>query len=137
MQLRQQTIFLCALVCAALCGQQVVHAHGFEGNRFFPPTLATDDPFAVDELALPSFTFLKNAAGDDGPSNHEYDLGFEFDKEIFPYFAVGVSNTYVIQKPKGDRSVKGWSNLTLTAKYEFLHNAEHEMIMSIGLEADL
>ena len=34
----------------------LVLAHGFIGDRFFPPTLATDDPFAVDELSLPSVT---------------------------------------------------------------------------------
>ncbi|MGA2246926.1 MAG: hypothetical protein ABSH48_18190 [Verrucomicrobiota bacterium] len=29
-------------------------AHGFVGDRFFPPTIATDDPFAMDELSLPA-----------------------------------------------------------------------------------
>jgi hypothetical protein len=127
-------IMMCALFCAALTGARMAHAHGIEGNRFFPPTLATDDPFAVDELALPELTYVRNA-GD--PSNHEYDLGFEFDKEIFPYFAVGVSNAYVIQKPLHAPSIKGWGNLTLTAKYEFYHDADHEMILAAGIEADL
>ena len=27
-------------------------AHGFEGDRFFPPTIQTDDPFATDEFSL-------------------------------------------------------------------------------------
>ena len=29
-------------------------AHGFAGSRFFPATIATDDPFVADELALPT-----------------------------------------------------------------------------------
>ena len=28
-----------------------VSAHGFAGKRFFPATLATDDPFVADELS--------------------------------------------------------------------------------------
>jgi hypothetical protein len=29
-------------------------AHGVAGKRFFPATLATDDPFVADELSLPT-----------------------------------------------------------------------------------
>jgi len=29
-------------------------AHGYAGDRFFPATLATDDPFAASELSLPT-----------------------------------------------------------------------------------
>lgn len=121
---------LCAL---ALCGS-AAEAHGILGDRFFPPTIATDDPFAVDELAFPTVSWLKNA-GD--PSNHEIDAGFEFDKEILPRFALGVSDTFIWQKPHAAPSIYGWDNLALTAKYELWENAEHEAIISVGLEADL
>ena len=111
-------------------------AHGILGDRFFPPTLATDDPFAVDELALPNFSYIKNA-GDGGPASNEYDFGFEFDKEIVPYFAVGVSNSFITQKSDGEHHLSGWGNWTVTAKYEVWENAEHEAIFSVGVEADL
>ena len=39
------------------------HAHGIVGERFFPATITTDDPFAADELALPTITVF----------NHETD----------------------------------------------------------------
>ena len=29
-------------------------AHGFAGERFFPATLQTDDPFVADEMSLPT-----------------------------------------------------------------------------------
>lgn len=121
---------LCALI---LCGS-AARAHGILGDRFFPPTIATDDPFAVDELAFPTVSWLKNAGE---PSNHEIDAGFEFDKEILPRFAVGVSDTFIWQKPHAAPSIYGWDNLALTAKYELWENAEHEAIISVGLEADL
>ena len=81
------------------------------------PTLATDDPFAVDELALPEITYVRNG----GPSSRELDTGFEFDKEIFPGFALGISDTYISQKGvRQNPSAYGWANLDLTAKYQRL-----------------
>jgi hypothetical protein len=125
-----------ALVCAVLICTRVGSAHGILGNRFFPPTISTDDPFAVDEFAFPTVSWIKNA-GDGGPSNHEVDAGFEFDKEILPHFAMGVSDTFIWQKPKDGSSIYGWDNLALTTKYQIWQSAEHETIFSIGLEADI
>ena len=50
-------------------------AHGFEGDRFFPPTIATDDPFATDELLLPAVSFFKSPAADGNPSVGTTDIG--------------------------------------------------------------
>ena len=121
---------LCALI---LCGS-VANAHGILGDRFFPPTIASDDPFAVDEFAFPTVSWIKNAGA---PSDHEIDAGFEFDKEIFPRLAIGVSDTFIWHKPHASPSVYGWDNLALTAKYELWENAEHEAIISVGFEGDL
>lgn len=127
------------VACGAFCTPLILFAasaaaHGFVGDRFFPPTLATDDPFAVDEFALPEVTYVKNA----GPSSRETDLGFEFDKEIFPGFALGISDTYISQKGVGhDPSAYGWANLDLTAKQQLWQNDEHEAIVSVGIEADV
>src|SRR5579864_5253278 len=69
-------------------GAADAQAHGFVGDRFFPPTIATDDPFATDELLLPSYSHFKNAGS---PAVGISDFGFEFDKEILPRFALGIS----------------------------------------------
>lgn len=137
MRLLPKTISFSAAILALCLIERSAGAHGLVGDRFFPPTLATDDPFAVDELALPEFAYVKNGGGGSGPSNDEYDYGFEFDKELFPYFALGVSNNYTIQKPYHLHSMKGWNDWEVTAKYEIYHNAEHEMVASVGLIADI
>src|SRR5947209_18125390 len=98
------------MAAAALPAPRVAWGHGFPGDLFFPPTIATDDPFAVDELALPTVSYAKNAAGDGSPASHEIDAGFEFDKEIFPHFALGVSDTFIHQKPDHGRSIQGSDN---------------------------
>ena len=62
-----RTAALCAGGCAILLGAARASAHGFVGSRFFPPTISTDDPFAVDELALPTVSWIRQP-GEDGGS---------------------------------------------------------------------
>ena len=121
----------------ALLSLRFADAHGYVGDRFFPPTITTDDPFAVDELALPTISYFENPAGDGNPRQRETDVGFEFDKEIFPHFAIGISDTHIAQSGHGAASAYGWDNLTLTAKYELWQDDAHEAIVAVGLETDV
>jgi hypothetical protein len=114
-----------------------LRAHGFEGDRFFPPTIQTDDPFAVDELSLPVVSVFNNPAGGDGPKTREIDISAEFDKEIFPKFALGISATYIVLQPQGEPNQTGFDNISLSAKYQLFEDAPHEFIFSVGGEVDL
>lgn len=109
-------------------------AHGFAGKRFFPPTIQTDDPFAVDELALPTVSTFKNPAVDGRPATRETDVGFDFSKEIFPEFALSISEDYVHLTPQGKSPVSGLANLGLNAKYQLWLNAPHEAVFSVGAD---
>lgn len=115
-------------------GATMACAHGFVGDRFFPPTIATDDPFATDELLLPSVSYFK---GSGSPPTGTTDGGFEFDKEIFPHFALGISGDYLNLKPDGEPSSGGFDNFTLSAKYQLWQNDAHETIFSIGGEWEM
>jgi hypothetical protein len=45
----------------AMCtGPRLADAHGIAGNRFFPGTLAFDDPAVADESRLPLFSSSKH-----------------------------------------------------------------------------
>ncbi len=110
-------LFCCVAIAAIHLTARQAGTHGFAGDRFFPPTITTDDPFAVDEFAFPTVSAFKNPASGGSPSNIETDAGFEFDEEIFPDFALGVSNRY-IDEPRHAPGSYGWDNSTLTAKYE-------------------
>jgi hypothetical protein len=118
-------------------GAANAHAHGFVGDRFFPPTIATDDPFATDELLLPSVQYSKSPAGAGSPAIGTTDVGFEFDKEIFPKFALGISGDWLNQKPDGEPSSSGFDNFTLSTKYQLWQNDAHEAIFSIGGEWEM
>jgi hypothetical protein len=124
----------CAMVALLGLGQTTAHAHGFEGDRFFPPTISTDDPFATDELLLPEISLFKT---NDTPPVHIVDTTFEFDKEIFPKFALGVSGGVQNQSSTGGPTVTGFDNLELSAKYQLWENPEHEAIVSVGLNWEL
>lgn len=43
-----------AMFAAVLAAATAALAHEIVGNRFFPATLAIDDPGVTDELALPT-----------------------------------------------------------------------------------
>ena len=101
-------------------------AHGFVGDYFFPPTITTDDPFAVDELPFPTVSWFK--AG--GVSTT--DIGFQINKEIFPKFALSFGGDYLFQNPDGQPGVSGWDDFVAGAKYQLWENVPHYAIFSVG-----
>jgi hypothetical protein len=120
--------FMCAVLTVA---PNSARAHGFEGDRFFPPTPLTDDPFAVDEFSLPLVQYNPAQA------SKELDVNAAFSKEIFPKFAFTVADTYINQNPKGGPAQDGWSNLDFNVKYQLWEVPAHEFILSIGSDIDL
>src|SRR5437763_4941311 len=72
---------LLASAPAAACGLAALpaDAHGVAGNRFFPATLATDDPAVADELSLPTLSRFKTG---DGPAATETDIAGEYSKRL-------------------------------------------------------
>jgi hypothetical protein len=129
-------LWMCAALCTPFLFVTKLQAHGFVGDRFFPATITTEDPFAVDELSLTG-TYFKQPGEDGEPQTREIDGGFEFAKEILPGFAVGVEDTYIHLKPDGEHGFEGWDNVGVSLKYEVWHSDEHEAIVSIGLDSDI
>jgi len=131
------------LMCAALCGvaAQLVplsaaRSHEIVGNRFFPATLAIDDPGVNDELALPTVSRFKT--GDD-PSVLRTDISGEFSKRITEDFAVSFAPTWTRLHPPGGPNMtgaNGFQNLESTFKYRLFKNPEHEFVMSVGLNIE-
>jgi hypothetical protein len=110
-------------------------AHGVIGARFFPATIATDDPFAADELALPTISIFRHL--DDGLFATETEYSMEYSKSIFPGFALSFSGGYVHDKPSGGPSSSGFDNIELTPILEIAHNEEHEFIASLAFSWEI
>ncbi len=105
-------------------------AHGFAGNRFFPATLAVEDPFVSDELTL-----LTNHIREPDQVTNEFSVAYS--KRITPNFGLELGETYQHLKPNEGGSKNGFGNLEVGAKYQFFISEVHEAILSVGLDAEL
>jgi len=111
---------------------QSVAAHGLIGQRFFPATLAIDDPFVADELSLPTVLHIRNRGGEDSPPTLQTDLSGEFSKRLSPNLGVSLGGTYTLLHPDDGPSTSGFNNMEVALKYVFWKSAEHETLLSAG-----
>jgi hypothetical protein len=130
--------FTCILLAAVACAgiHTAASAHGFAGKRFFPATLATEDPFVADELSLPTVS-RRNVAGEgDEPGARETATSFDIAKRITKNFGVEVGTTYLdLRGAQGTQ--RGFDNWEAGAKYQFYLDEEHEAIASFGVDWDI
>jgi len=114
--------FGAAAVLAALVAGDAADAHGVAGSRFFPATITTDDPFAADELALPTVSF--------GHGEEDYD--FEWSKTIIKDFSISFRGGYV-----DARGLSGWNNIEVTPTWQFLTDADREFVASAAMSFEI
>ena len=125
------------IIAAALAGSSPALGHGFAGKRFFPATLATEDPFVADELSLPTILYQRFGASGEEPGNRETDFSVDVSKRITENFGVGFGATYKNVRPDDGESQRGFDNLAASIKYKFYQNDEHETILSAGVDWDI
>jgi hypothetical protein len=121
-------------ICALVAMPNWADAHGFAGERFFPATISTDDPFVADELSLPTFLAIRVPGA---PPTKTFDLSADIALKLTPSIGIEVADGYMLQKSPGSRLRTGFDNVVVGGKYQFLLNAEHEMIMSVGANAEI
>ena len=109
-------------------------AHCFVGGRFFPATLAIDDPCVADELSLPTLDWLRTG---DNPPAIQTDVATEYSKRITEYFGVSINSTWTHLALPGTTSQSGFQNVEATFKYQFLTLPQSEFVMSAALVAEL
>lgn len=115
-----------------------VSAHGFAGARFFPATIATDDPFVADELSAPTITWQKNPADAPGvPAQRETDYSLDAARRITDRFGIELGATWKTLRTPGTVDVRGLDNLSVGAKYQFFESDAHEAIASVGFDWDV
>jgi len=124
-----------AALVALLAGPLPAPGGGQIGKRFFPSTLAVDDPFAADELELPTVLSIKRPDPEGGPAVRETRVSGAYQKRITPDLEVFVEGDWVSLAPDGAASKSGFDNLGLGVKYQFFTSAPHETILSVGLGA--
>jgi hypothetical protein len=105
-------------------------AHGFAGQRFFPTTFQVDDPFISDEFSI----LINRVKGTDAKTT---EIDIDYSKRIVPNFGLEFHEAYLHQRASDGSSANGWDNLGIGAKWQFLTNAPHELILSIGTDFDI
>ena len=104
-------------------------AHGFAGDRFFPATILTDDPFVADEMSLPTVT--RNPTGPDGSQQLDFDV--DIAKRLTPNLGIQLGTTWSRLQPKGLPAVGGFNGTSFELDYQLFTNAPHEATAMIGL----
>ena len=110
-------------------------AHGFAGSRFFPATIVIDDPFVADELSLPTVSNQKTGTD---PSVVQTDISGELSKRITSDFGLSIGYGWTHLDQGGPpRNPNGFQNLEITPRYQFLLNAPHEAVASVGVITEI
>jgi hypothetical protein len=86
-------------------------AHCFVGARFFPATLATDDPCVADEMSLPTVAWFKTG---DTPPGNEVDISVDISKRITEDFGVTIGDAWSQIRQPGNPTREGFANLDTT-----------------------
>ena len=118
-----------AVAVAASLSPALAHAHGVAGARFFPATLAVDDPAVADELSLPTVSYLEGDAA-------ETSISGEYSKRLTSTLGVSFGETWTRLKADGEPAASGFQNLETTLKWQALTSARHEAIVALGLSAE-
>jgi hypothetical protein len=108
-------------------------AHCFVGARFFPATLATDDPCVADEMSLPTVAWFKTG---DIPPGSEVDIEVDISKRITEDFGVVIGDTWSQIRQPGNPTLAGFANLDTTFQYQLMKDASHEFAMLVGLSVE-
>ena len=118
-----------AAVAALLPGAEAM-AHGFAGDRFFPATILTDDPFVASEMSLPTFTL--NPTQSDG--SREWDLGSDLSMLITPNWDFTIGSDWAHIRSPDLPTVTGGTGLTTGTQYQLFINGEHEAMALAALD---
>ena len=97
-------------------------AHCFVGARFFPATLATDDPCVADEMSLPTVDYLPTP---DTPPGKQVDIEADISKRITVDFCVTIAEAWTQIHLPGGPTMAGFNDLETTFQYQLLKDGPH------------
>src|SRR5262245_50060994 len=73
-------------------------AHGFAGQRFFPTTLAIDDPFVSDELSFLIRHIKEPGRGEESPTVST-EIAAEYSKRLTPRLGLSLGGSFLHLDP--------------------------------------
>jgi hypothetical protein len=125
------SLYVSAASAVALFPGAEAIAHGFAGDRFFPATVLTDDPFVADEMSLPTLTRAPTAA--DG--TQEYEVEVDIAKRILPDLGVTLAHQWKYVQSPGVPRVTGLDALKTGLQYQLFIDPPTETMALLGVSA--
>lgn len=123
---------LIAAAAMALLPRVAAQAHGFAGDRFFPATILTDDPFVASEVSLPTVSL--NPTQSDG--SRELDIGPDLSMLITPQWDFTIGSDWEHIRSPALPTVTGWGGLTTGTQYQLFVNGPHEAMALAALDVN-
>ena len=114
----------------------ILWGHGFAGKRFFPTTLAVDDPFVSDELSFLG-SHIKEPGEGDQPTTKSTEISLDYSKRVTPNLGISIGDSFRYMNPDRRKSQIGMGNVEVGLKYQSLKSEGHETILSLGLDAEI
>jgi hypothetical protein len=121
-----------AVITVLLTSVPGAWAHGMIGQRFFPATLAIDDPFVADELSLPTVSFMQFPRSEGASAFRQTNISGEFSKRLSPNLGFSLAGDLTILDPDHGKTQSGFENMEIALKYAYFKSAEHETLLSAG-----
>jgi len=82
---------------------------------------------------MPTVVYVRNDDSAGNLQNHETDVNVELDRKLTENLAIAVSTGYSWLRQADHSSLSGTQNISTALKYQYLVNAQHELISSIGI----
>jgi hypothetical protein len=114
------------LAAAAALWLTPAYPHAVCGARIFPATIAIDDPGVLDELTLPTVSWVPYNS--DGA--HEWDASFSWTKTITPGLSVVIGSGPTWEHPGG----YGWNALDTELQWQALCIPDAEFMFKVGFD---
>ena len=112
-------------------------AHGFVGQRFFPATIATEDPFIADELSFPTISSVRNNGDDASPASRQTSIAVDFSKRITPDLGFSLGVAHQRFSFADQTRLRGFENVELGLKQLLYQNDAAEALVSAGLSWEI
>lgn len=110
----------------------LAYAHGIAGNRYFPPTIVVEDPYAANEVHAVAGRSANIGAGNTNTSAGDIGLA---GIGIEPLDGFGIAINGLYRSPNGNLmpQASGFDNLYYTVKQELHISDAHEFAVSFGV----
>jgi hypothetical protein len=129
--MKHSNISICVLA-ALVAGMASTPAKADDG-RDFPEGITVDEPGIDDVVMLPQWMTIDHGASSGSPGFNENDLNFGFEKRLTENFGATLGDGYSLLRLGHGNTAAGWQNVSLNAKYVFLEDDPHELVLSGGV----